>query len=1106
MAKQNVDFLAWNRGIVSPLALARTDVERTRLSAEEMTNWLPKTQGAMRIRPGTKYLGSSLADAKAQWLEFVASTTDVALVELTDGKMRVWLADTGGDEVPISRPPVDTVLTLTDTGWSNTSTGGSAASGTTSDRLPTMTANTVGNVTVTASSQNVTVAGGLGVTNRARNAANDDNGFSNGVWGDTGQGNTTLPSWWNADFGADTGEWPAIRTYSLKAGFDTYRPARMAQAWRLISSNYDTGTYASDTGKWVLHDEQTAQTGWGTSEKRTYTTFDGDTGSVPVKRHWRFYITASNLAGNELQVDEFELFSSSTIGQVSVSGGRRYFNATSIGAIARAEKRVIVSDTGTEHALAIYVERGPVTLRVGATQRADDYIEETALGTGYHNLAFTPTGDFWVTLQSDAIVDRIVGSLTMSDTGTMELTAPYTDTGMLDAIRYDQSADVLYLDAIGVAPRKIERRGTGRSWSIVNYAPDNGPFLTTRSSGAKLKVAQTYGNTTLTSDIPFFKAEHVGALFRAFHDGQSGTWILGAEGAATDPIEVTGIGDTGTASANNERRVAISVTGTWAGTITVQRSFDGPDIGFHDTDLSDTGTYTRNIDDRDDNVVAWYRFIIKPGDYTSGAAVAEVTYKSGGKTGICRVTGYQTNQVVDVEVLARFSSTEYSDNWQEGYWSAARSYPSAVALHEGRLFHAGGANVFGSVSDDYENFDDETEGDAAPIIRTLGRGPVDVATFLLPLLRLIVGTAGSEIALRASSTDEVLTPTNCSAKPVSTQGSTNLRGLVVDSRGIFVQRSGQRVFAISFGESVASVGDYESRELTLLVPDLLEAGVVSVGLQRQPDTRLHFVLADGRVAILTFEPNEEVLCWSIFETDGVVERAAVLPGENEDRVFYHVNRTINGATKRYLERWAMESEAAGGQLNWIMDAAVKYEGVAATSIPVNHLVGEAVVAWGNDTGQTAYGMDLSPDDTGGTQTTYTVAGGGSITLTTAKTKVVAGLPFTARYKTTKLAYGAQFGTALTQHKRVNQIGLILAEVHNNGLFLGSDTGTLYPLPRLFDRGAQVDADKVFPAIDNVAIPFDGEWESDPRIVLRAKAPRPVTVMAAVPTVTTNERV
>src|SRR3990167_5172930 len=120
MSRQNVPFLAFNRGLASPKALARVDLDRTRLSAEVYTNFLPKSQGAMRIRPGTKYLGSSINDTGATWIEFAAATDDTALIELTHRKMRVWISD-----ALLGRPKVDTTVALSDTGWSNNSTGGS---------------------------------------------------------------------------------------------------------------------------------------------------------------------------------------------------------------------------------------------------------------------------------------------------------------------------------------------------------------------------------------------------------------------------------------------------------------------------------------------------------------------------------------------------------------------------------------------------------------------------------------------------------------------------------------------------------------------------------------------------------------------------------------------------------------------------------------------------------------------------------------------------------------------------------------------------------------------------------------------------------------------
>ena len=112
MARQNAAFIAFNRGLISPKALARVDLERTQLSAEVMTNWIPKTQGAMTIRPGTKYLGSSLNDTGAYYIEFVAATDETALLELTHQKMRVWI-----DDALLGRPKVDTTVVLSDTGW-----------------------------------------------------------------------------------------------------------------------------------------------------------------------------------------------------------------------------------------------------------------------------------------------------------------------------------------------------------------------------------------------------------------------------------------------------------------------------------------------------------------------------------------------------------------------------------------------------------------------------------------------------------------------------------------------------------------------------------------------------------------------------------------------------------------------------------------------------------------------------------------------------------------------------------------------------------------------------------------------------------------------------
>jgi hypothetical protein len=1114
MVQANVPIIAFNRGLIDKTALTRTDIDRTRLSAEVMTNWLPKTQGAMTIRPGTKYLGSSLNDTGAQWIEFAASTRDTALLELTPNVMRVW---DSGDEL-ISRPPVDTTVTLSDTGWYADHLGGGGVATSSEDLIPTMTAETTSGVTITASSYET--ATDISPPHGYPWKAADDNVHT--LWIDTGIGKSALPSWWNVDFGSGNNK--AVGSYSVRAGDLPSDLGNAPKNWRLLGSNYDTGTYATDTGKWYLEDEQSNETGWAVSEKRTFTLTD--TGTSDAWRNWRLYVTAVD-GDTELYIAEVEMFEDtgqySSGEQAIFSSGTVTLNAGARGSLSRVRKRVIVDtgDQNVEHSLDVHVPRGPVTMRVGSVEGEDNYVSETSLGTGYHNLAFTPASDFHITLQTDAEVSRVVGPMAIGDSGTLELTTPWNG-GTTPYVRYTQSADVVYVTAPNVQQHKIERRGTGRSWSIVEFEPSLGPFLPGRTSSAKLSVGAFRGNTTLTSDIPFFTAGHEGALFRLTHEGQDGQFALGNEEAVTDVVTLTGISDTGTPSAENERRITFQVTGTYAGTVTIERSFDDPEFGFRTVtadyittgSASDTGTFAVTVDDEDDNLTVYYR--ARMSAYTSGTATVQVDYNGGAVTGICRVTGYENSTTVSVEVLSQFSRTGATDLWEESAWSGRRSWPTAVALHEGRLFFGGGASLWGSVSDDYENFDDLTEGDAAPLNKVLGAGPVDNIYYLVSLLRLVIGTAGAEIAVKSSSLDEPLTPANSSAKSFSTQGSADIRALPLDSRMLMVQRSRQRIYSIGFGTEVQTVSDYEAREMTVLVPNLMKAGIRSIAIQRQPDTRLHCVMEDGRVAIMTFEPQEEMLAWSLWTTDtgtdSAVEEAMVLPGVSEDRVYYHVRRTINGQTYRFLERWAQESECLGDTgLSWLADCAVSYTDtgrISAISDFAPHLAAQTIVAWADDTGQTDAGRDLTPDDTGGTQVLLTLDTGGDLTLDTGLGTVhhiVGGLPYVADYKSSKLAYAAQAGTALSQMKRVDRLALLLYQTHNNGILFGSDSGNLDPMPRRMDDEGVVDANKIFEEFDRLSMPFPGLWDEDSRVFVRGRAPRPATVTGLVPSTTVNEK-
>jgi len=233
----------------------------------------------------------------------------------------------------------------------------------------------------------------------------------------------------------------------------------------------------------------------------------------------------------------------------------------------------------------------------------------------------------------------------------------------------------------------------------------------------------------------------------------------------------------------------------------------------------------------------------------------------------------------------------------------------------------------------------------------------------------------------------------------------------------------------------------------------------------------------------------------------VVESSVVLPGTTENRVYYVVNRTISG-TKRFIERLVRRDQCTGLPEARLCDSHIIYTGGTTTVTGLTHLEGQAVVAWGwNNSG--TYGSDCGTGkNTAGTQVILTVASG-QVTIPTAFDNVCVGLPYTAQFKSSKLAYAAQMGTALNQKKKLNRLGLSLTNCHHEGLRFGSNFTRMDNLP-LSVSGVTVATDTVHEDLDLPMLPNPGGWDTDSRLCLEAASPRPCMVMAAVVDVTTNE--
>ena len=744
-------------------------------------------------------------------------------------------------------------------------------------------------------------------------------------------------------------------------------------------------------------------------------------------------------------------------------------------------------DQGVEHAIEITIDRGPVRFRCGSTSGGQEYIGDTELETGFHSLAFTPTSSpYYIKFSTESEAERVVSNVAIASSGAMEIVTPWSEDDLF-TLRYDQSGDVIYVASSlkTYQPQKIIRYGT-TAWSLVPFEFKDGPFRG-KTADVSLTPSARTGNGTLTASAAFFDAGHVGCVFRLTHQRTTVSATITDEDRYTDSIRVSGnakydANSGGSDIQTEERDVAKALSGTWVGQVSIEVSYDEEATWLRLED--DSSNVTATITPGYANSIAYTRMGFSAGDYTSGAAVCSLTYQGGGGDGYVVITGVTNSTSATYEVISRLHLSDTTNDWSEALFSTLRGWPSAVGLFEGRLWWGGGDKIVGSLSDGFGSYDLNEEGDGGPIIRSIATGPVNAVRWIMGLARLCIGTSGSEPVGRSSSFDEPVTPTNFSLKDASTQGSADVQPVKVDKTAVFIQRSGKRAYSLSYS---LDAQDYGATELSRYHPTILDAGVKVIAVQRQPDTRILFVLDDGTMACLIMEPQEDVLSWYRITTDGTFEDVIVLPNTDDDDVHVIVNRTINGATKRYHEKLAYDHQAQGAAEHFMADSYKTVTLSASDTVTgADHLEGETVVVW-------ADGVALMTDDA---PSTFTVTSG-SFTLPEAVTgDVTYGLSYDWQWQSAKLAYGVQDGNPISRRKKVSQVAPVLYKTHIRGITYGYNFTDMAYLP-LIDNidGSTNTTSKVYDAYDPDHQSLPGVWDTDSRICLAGTAPLPCTILA-----------
>jgi hypothetical protein len=423
-------------------------------------------------------------------------------------------------------------------------------------------------------------------------------------------------------------------------------------------------------------------------------------------------------------------------------------------------------------------------------------------------------------------------------------------------------------------------------------------------------------------------------------------------------------------------------------------------------------------------------------------------------------------------------SAKASRYLQAGY---VADYPGCATFFEQRLILSRTDDhpqtIYGSQTGAYENMNVSSPlKDDDAISFTIAARQVNEIRWMVPIGQLLIGTMGGEWKMTGAD-DSALTPSSVLVKQQGYTGSSHIQPIIIGSSVLHLTRTNNEVRDLTYS---LEIDGYAGNNLSILANHLFRGHtIVAWAYQQSPDSIVWCVRDDGLLLGLTYLREHQVFAWHSHDVGGVVEAIASIPGDGYDEVWLVVQRTIGGATVKYIERLTDRFTSDDVADAFFVDCGLTYSGEAAATISgLDHLEGEAVTGLAD-----------------GRVFTATVADG-SITLPFAASVVHVGLGFESVLETLSLELQTREGTAQGRRKKISRVTVRLDR--SSTFQIGSSESRLDQIPlssdSVYDSAVDLfsgDKDRAFP----------GGYDTEGRICIKQTAPLPLTVLAVIPEVT-----
>ena len=413
-------------------------------------------------------------------------------------------------------------------------------------------------------------------------------------------------------------------------------------------------------------------------------------------------------------------------------------------------------------------------------------------------------------------------------------------------------------------------------------------------------------------------------------------------------------------------------------------------------------------------------------------------------------------------------------------------FPTSSAYYQQRRIFDGGADkpntwLASRVGDQYNYVYTGEVRDDSPMEITIASSDSDGIQHIVSGRDLLFLASDSEWVV--STGQRGFAPTSIQINPQTRVGSSATKPLLVNNQIIIEKKGVSGLYSLAYNYDPDS---YVAQELTLFARHLFSTSYVQQMVYvSSPENAIICVMADGTINYMSYYPDQEVIAWTWFDTDGFFESVATVPNSatGHDDVYFVVQRQVSDSGTTYTTRgvetldfrdYIRQADA------FFVDSGLSYSGTPTSTLSgLDHLRGKEVVALAD----------------GGVVKGLTVSSTGSITLPTAASNIHVGLPYTTQIKTLNF----ENPRAETLQGAIKKIPAVTLRFYRSKGFKinVADADPVKQRERVGEEDTLITRDEF--------INLNPTWDTDASLTIEQEDPLPLSLLAIIPEMTAASR-